>query len=217
MNAARRNPVETYNIGDMVKYYAPPSAAARVSAGRKDKHLYRWRGPARVIRRLSPSGYLLEEVETQRQVSRTSINIRPYYARDGIPGLPTVDDDDFEAGELIACVDDEYAKLYGLARILSVTTENINVHYYGTTNEDLAKARFLPVSISGGGYILGDKRGKRARDSTGTIALADAADLIKMRHVKLRAAGRLTAASLKSLRRLRGFRHIYLERAGSAK
>ena len=207
----------TFEEGDRVKYYAPPSAQQATKAGRKQKHMYVWRGPAVVKKKISGSAYLLEDERSKQLVSRTAVNLRPYKATGGLPQREPAEEADFENGEIIALLDGDDLRQYDVVRIINDDDPDcLTVRYYGTTNPNLKTARFEVASVvelgkCRGDIVLGDARGKKAASMTGEIARADLDDLVVARHVKLRTTGQLTAQSHKMLAKLRE-KHVALQR-----
>ncbi len=75
-------------------------------------------------------------------------------------------------GTIVAAKDDEKDDAWHLAKVLGLEEEGLAVHYYGTTQPKLPKARFRPVHIetSTGRSILGGlKGGERGTPWAGTM------------------------------------------------
>ena len=67
----------TFARGDLVSIYFPSRGTGE---DWKTKHQARWRGPMRVMKKLSTSAYELCEVGTQRVFRRSVVNINRYKA-----------------------------------------------------------------------------------------------------------------------------------------
>ena len=70
----------SFNIGDKVKIYVPPTQAQLIMTGRKAKHVAAWRGPCTTTAKLSPTAYSMSEDISNREFERTIVNIRPFRA-----------------------------------------------------------------------------------------------------------------------------------------
>jgi hypothetical protein len=121
--------------------------------------------------------YALKDNVTGRLYSRAVDNINPYIApvkargskkkKSGSPILgPPVDptpaaNEQPVVGTIVAVKDDEKDNAWHLAKVLSLKEEGFAVHYYGTTQAKVAKAKFRPVHIetSSGRSILGGLKG----------------------------------------------------------
>jgi hypothetical protein len=68
----------SFNIGDKVKIYVPPTAKQMDKTGRKAKHIIAWRGPCTVTQVLPTTTYEMTEDSSHRTFQRSLVNIRPY-------------------------------------------------------------------------------------------------------------------------------------------
>ena len=68
---------KTLKVGDLVKIFplAEPSALEAEHKGQKAKHCMWYRGPARVMKRLSDTTYTVELCSNKRQYDRSIINV----------------------------------------------------------------------------------------------------------------------------------------------
>ncbi len=131
----------------MVKARFPPTKAEMDATGRRSNHMSTWRGPCRIITRLSLTTYKLVQMDTNREFERSISNLLPWRAqsRKKARNAHYVDQTStlFTVDELIA-VRDEPGSWFFLARVSAVTTSSIVVHYYGTRSNNLQLAIFYP-------------------------------------------------------------------------
>ena len=80
----------SYSVDQRVKVYAPPTHEQMLASGRRAKHLLAWRGPCRVIEKLSETTYAVREESTNRRFERAVVNILPCRASEA-PTPPTYD------------------------------------------------------------------------------------------------------------------------------
>ena len=116
-----------------------------LASGRRAKHLLAWRGPCEVIEKLSTTTFAMEECSTRRRFERALVNILPYKATSA-PLPPSFDpaySTPLIVDEFIAIRDEPDGPFY-IAKVKTVTDTTISVHYYGSTNPDVSKAKFLP-------------------------------------------------------------------------
>jgi hypothetical protein len=135
----------TFEIGDRVKVYVPPTHEQMLATGRRAKHLLAWRGPCEVIEKLSTTTFAMQECSTRRRFERALVNILPYKATSA-PLPPSFDpaySTPLIVDEFIAVRDEPDGPFY-IAKVKTVTDTTISVHYYGSTNPDVSKAKFLP-------------------------------------------------------------------------
>jgi hypothetical protein len=117
-----------------------------LASGRRAKHLLAWRGPCRVIKKLSETTHAVREESTNRRFERAVVNILPYRASEA-PTLPTYDpfySAPFATDELVAARDEVDGPFY-LARTISIAATSVTVHYFGCRNPDISRAKFLPA------------------------------------------------------------------------
>jgi hypothetical protein len=135
----------TFEIGQRVKVYVPPTHEQMLSSGRRAKHLLAWRGPCEVIEKLSTTTFAMRELSTRRRFERAVVNILPYRA--STAALPPTYDPfysaPFLADEYIAVRDEPEGPFY-LAKTVDILATTISVHYFGCTNPDISRAKFLP-------------------------------------------------------------------------
>jgi hypothetical protein len=78
----------SFQLGQRVKMYMPPTHAQLERTGRRAKHIVAWRGPCRITQILSPAAYQMQEECLNRLFERTLVNIRPYLASRTPPTAP---------------------------------------------------------------------------------------------------------------------------------
>ncbi len=149
-----RGGVHRFKVGDQVVFYIPPSAEEAKRAGRKQKHLPHYRGPATITEILSPSTYAMSY--GGRRYRRSISELRRYRANTGATDiLATIEQEslaqDVKKGDMIAFSesDDPSDKLYHIAEILEVDMDdqNVKVWQYATSHRDLSKAKFKKLRI----------------------------------------------------------------------
>jgi transposase InsO family protein len=190
----------TFNIGDTVKIYMPPTHAQMLKTGRRAKHIIAWRGPCTISRVLSRSAYEMTENCSGRTFARTLCNIRPYMASRAAP--PPHHDllslDPIIPNTVLAIRDsnDPNAR-FRLATALTLTETTLSVHYLGTTEPRLTHARFLPIWTQADDTItLQITRPSRHHSPwTGDIATEDIPDLLIASRLYLTATNKLRARS----------------------
>jgi hypothetical protein len=138
----------TFVIDGLVKARFPPTHAELLAAGRRSNHISSWRGPCRIVERLSTTSYSLMQLDTRRTYERMVGNLLPWKAQsvrrnkkaryDPAISVP------FATGEFIA-IRDEPGGWFFLAKITTGGETFIIVHYFGTRSDDLTKAKFYPT------------------------------------------------------------------------
>ncbi len=125
----------TFAIGDMVKARFPPTQAELLASGRKSNHVSSWRGPCRVVDRLSATSYAIIQLDTTRRYERMIGNLLPWKATSARKNKSAVFDPTasapFRPNEFIAIRDEPRSYFY-LAKIIRVGETTFIVHYYGT-------------------------------------------------------------------------------------
>ena len=137
----------TFAIGDMVKARFPPTQAELLATGRKSNHVSSWRGPCRVVDRLSATAYAIVQLDTTRRYERMIGNLLPWKATSARKNKSATFDPTASAPFLInefVAIRDEPKSWFFLAKIIWVGETTFIVHYYGTKSNELAKAKFYP-------------------------------------------------------------------------
>jgi hypothetical protein len=136
----------TFVVGDKVKIHVPPTHKQLLATGRRAKHIVAWRGPCTITVVLSRASYEMTEDCSDRVFQRTLVNTRPCRAtRDAPPPHHDLfSNEPLAIGHLIALTDEPEGR-FRLAKVMRVDEATATIHYYGTTNPDLARATFRPV------------------------------------------------------------------------
>jgi hypothetical protein len=136
-----------FAVGDLVKVRFPLTKAELDTTGRRLSHVSSWRGPCKIVDRLSTTTYRVMQQDNLREYERAIGNLLPWKAvtprkvKNAEYAIAT--STPFTVGEFVA-VRDEPASWFYLAKVTSVTPASIIVHYYGCRSLDLQKAKFLP-------------------------------------------------------------------------
>jgi transposase InsO family protein len=120
----------TYEIGQRVKVYVPPTHEQMLATGRRAKHLLAWRGPCEVIDQLSTTTFAMREISTRRRFERALVNILPYKATTA-PQPPSFDpfySAALNTGEFVAARGEPEGPFY-IAKVTAVTNRRC---HYGT-------------------------------------------------------------------------------------
>jgi hypothetical protein len=193
-----------FSVGDKVKIYMPPTHAQMQHTGRKAKHIIAWRGPCTISRVISQAAYEMLEDCSGRLFARTLCNIRPYSASRAAPPPhhDLLSQDPILPDTILALRDSDDANArFRLATVLSLTETTLSVHYLGTTEPRLTRARFLPIWTQADDTItLQVSRPSRHHAPwTGDIDTADVPDLLVASRIYLTATHKLRARSRKDL------------------
>jgi hypothetical protein len=134
------------SVDQRVKVYVPPTHEQMLASGRRAKHLLAWRGPCRVIEKLSETTHAVREESTNRRFERAVVNILPCRASEA-PTPPTYGpfySAPFVTDELVAARDEVDGPFY-LARTISIAATSITVHYLGCRTPGISRAKFVPA------------------------------------------------------------------------
>ncbi len=136
-----------FAVDDKVKVRFPPTKVELDATGRRLNHVSSWRGPCKILDRLSTTTYRVVQLDNLREYERAVSNLLPWTAttprRARNADFDPVTSTPFSVGEFLA-VRDEPAGWFYLARVTTVTLAAIIVHYYGCRSDGLRKAKFLP-------------------------------------------------------------------------
>jgi hypothetical protein len=205
----------TFQLGQRVKIYMPPTHAQLERTGRRAKHIVAWRGPCRITQLLSPTAYQMQEECSNRFFERTLVNIRPYIATRAPPPPhhDMLSSSPLDPGTLVAIRrTSDPTSPFDLARITTTTETHVHLAYLGTTNHNLRNAVFKLVWIdpADNKTLLKDTRpARRHQPVTGDIPTEDIPDLLVATHLALTNTGRLTAPSYHILHHLSDQLSVY--------
>ena len=197
----------SFNVGDKVKIYVPPTAKQMDKTGRKAKHIIAWRGPCTITQALSPTTYEMIDDSSHRTFQRSLVNIRPYRASQPAPPphhdlLSLVN---ITPGSIVAIKESDQDPRFRLATVLALTETNLSIHYLGTQQPDITRARFLSVWTHPNGTVaLRPRRPTRQHTAyTGDILSDDLPDLLLATGLSLSSTHTLRAHSRQALHHLR--------------
>jgi hypothetical protein len=204
----------TFVIGDMVKARFPPTQVELLATGRRSNHVSSWRGPCRVVDRLSATSYAIVQLDTTRRYERMIGNLLPWHATsvrknksatfDPIASAP------FQPNEFIA-IRDEPKSYFFVAKILTVNETSFVVHYYGTKSNELTKAKFFPSwhYESQDHITLAVSQPRGQVKYSGIIQLDSVQHLLVARNLKLTVMSILTSKSRRQLMPIRDELFLY--------
>lgn len=201
----------TFELGDRVKIYVPPTAKDIERTGRPGKHIVSWRGPCTINEKISATAYGMTEDRTGRQFKRTLINIRKYHATEDAPVQHTdpLGDSQLAPGQLIA-IRDRPDDMFRIAKVLAYTEHTIRVHYYGTTTRTLSRATFKPVWTRGTTQIKLQPTQPRGYTAwTGTLDSATLPECIVSSTVTITQSHKLGKRSLTALHHARDDYYVH--------
>jgi hypothetical protein len=194
----------TFIIGSKVKARFPPTKAEMDATGRRSNHISSWRGPCRILDRLSATTYRLIHLDTNREFERSIVNLLPWRAESRKKARNAQYDENistpFAVNEFIA-IRDEPGSWFFIAKVTSVTTSAIIVHYYGTRSANLQLATFYPGwHLSTQNHIqLSFTEPAHHIRYTGVIDLDSINSLLVARQLSLTSVSRLSSKSRRLL------------------
>jgi hypothetical protein len=189
----------------MVKARFPPTQAELLA--RRSNHVSVWRGPCRVIDRLSSTTYRLVHVlSIPNANSKDPLltcclgKLKAAKRRETVNTMKPSVRAPFAVNEFIA-VRDEPSSWFFLAKVTTVKPKFIIVHYYGTRSANLHLATFsVGWHLSHSDHItLSDSQPPRHLRYSGVLQLDSLSTLLVARHLTLTSASRLTSKSRRLL------------------
>ncbi len=213
----RKGPKRTYEVGDEVTFYLPPSEKDALSMGRKPKHLLQYRGPAFVVDKLSATTYRIEY--EGRKYNRCFSELRPYKS-DRLPlDLPIATQVDMQERKLIvgnfvalcdsANPEDDHFHLCKIIEIEDYTAVLLN---YATFTANIRTARFSIMYQERHSARYTTERPRlnaRSQEVIDKVDLDEADDFIDHYNIRMTSKMRITAKSIRQLRKL-GLKHHVL-------
>ena len=138
-------------VGDCVKNYVPPSHAEAVRRRRKAKHICQWRGPLKIIEKVSGTTFkLASHYNPSKTFKRHLMNVRRWLGP--LPDPSTASDDimmpltsDIEEGQFVFARDSATSKMLYLCRVASVDDIGVEIHAWGTTSKNHLTSAYRPV------------------------------------------------------------------------
>ena len=156
-------------VGDKVVFFIPPTAEEAELAKRKAKHMPRYRGPATIVKVMTPTTFELKH--NNRTYQRCLSELRRYRAA----GQPLIDvgvapdtATSFEVGAYIAYRDnddpnDDSSSMFHVGKVINVADGQAQVHCHATTGKSLARAKWAPLyQQDDGTYTLAKGRRREA-------------------------------------------------------
>ena len=202
-------------LGDLVKIFIPPTANEATRRGRKVKHCFWYRGPAKVVKILSQTTFTVQMCRDKRLYDRSISNISPWgkpnpkdrnmtlESTPPRPNGPTIEASPastnvYDKGDLIAVKDDASEDTYWLADVTRVRGDDLTLAYYGTNGRALRTARFRPMLTTTKNELT-FKKAKGTKRWTGVMPVHTLPGCVMGRKLKLTNGGTLSSASIQVL------------------
>jgi transposase InsO family protein len=137
---------QSFKVGDRVKFYIPPTGAAKLrKSNRKSKHILQYRGPAVITKVRTPTTYDLDY--KGKQYSRATAELRPYKGTQA----PTVvfpenslQDKRLKKGQFVAYLEMQEDTHFHIGKVRS-TGDSVTIQAYATTSPNLKHAQWKPL------------------------------------------------------------------------
>ena len=202
----------TYKLGDLVKIYIPPTAREAERRGRKAKHCFWYRGPAKIVKILSPTTYTVQMCKDGRLYDRAIMNVSswgttaPEYVhlqsnansppQSAAPTVATApaSTNVYKNGDVIAIKDDATEDTYWLADVTRVKGNGLELAYYGTPTNNLKTARFRPIYVTKANELTFTNKQSTSR-WRGHMSAHGLPGCVVARNLKLTQRGELTTQS----------------------
>ena len=212
----RKGSNRTYQVGDEVSLFIPPSEQEAKVMGRKIKHMLLYRGPAIVTEVLSRSTYRLE-YEGQTYY-RCFGELRPYKSSKIPVDLPIANDvnmqvNQVKVGNYVTLCDTSHEDdvYFHLCQVIAIEDNNAILVNYATWTKNLKNATFSIMYQDNKSRYTTERPKKNPQESEviDKVPLAEADDYIDHYDVKMTTTMKITAKSQKQLRKL-GLKHHVL-------
>jgi hypothetical protein len=204
-----------FQLGDIVKIFIPPTAKEAARRGRKAKHCFWYRGPAKIVRVLSRTTFTVQMCKDKRLYDRSIVNISrwgpadPKDLKPKLPHQPTkqtgptaevapASTDVYDKGDIIAVKDAATDDTYWLADVTRVRGDDLTLAYYGTTGRKLQTATFRPMLATKKDELT-FKKEKGAKRWTGLMPVHSLPGCVMGRKLKLTKGGKLSKPSFQVL------------------
>ena len=215
----RKGVKKTYEVGDEVVFYLPPTEQEAESMERKPKHLLQYKGPAFIIAKLSNTTYQIEF--EGRKYNRCFSELRPYKS-DKLPiDLPMANHRDMQERKLIVgnyvalCdSDDPEDNYFHLCKVVEIEDDTAVLLNYATFGKKLATARFsiMYQEQQSSRYTTDKPRlNSRSQEVIDRVALSEADGYIDHYDLKMTPKMRIKARCIKQLQKL-GLKHYILDK-----
>ena len=167
-SANKRGNKHAFKKGDTVSFFIPPTADQAQRAGRKAKHIAHFKGPAVVIKVLSPTTYAIKH--NGKTYGRCASELRAYKGK-GKPALITPEDDDvheFRLGDFVALCDtddpnDPTYNRFHVGKVINIADDQAHILNYATNDSHVARAGWQVLYQQDDGVYTTAKPAKHAR------------------------------------------------------
>ncbi len=131
-----------------MKVRFPPTKAELDATGRRLNHVSSWRGPCKIVDRLSTTTYRVLQQDNLQKYERAVSNLLPWKAvtprKAKNAQFDIATSTPFAVGEFVAVCNEAASWCY-LAKVTTVTKDIVIVHYYGCREDNLKRAKFYPA------------------------------------------------------------------------
>ena len=152
----------TYQVGDRVTFYLPPSQDQAQKLGKYPKHLLQYAGPGELVQALSNNGTAWKIRWNGRTYHRNVMHMIPYRPDTVVQEEQRfIQDNSVTVGSYVAVMDDSEDDHYHIAQVIEMTDDLTTLHYMGTGSKTLRSAVWKPMyhnAITGVGYKYFDQR-----------------------------------------------------------
>ena len=218
-NAAllRKGVKRTFDIGDEVAFFIPPTEEEAAAMGRKPKHLLQYKGPAFVIEKPSNTTYRIEF--EGRRYNRCFSELRPYKS-DKLPlDLPMANHADMQVQKLIVgnyvalCdSDDPEDEYFHLCKVIEIEDDTAILLNYATFSSNMVTAKFSIMYQERQSLRYTTEKPRinaRSQEVVDRISLAEADDYIDHYNIQMTLRMRIKARCVRQLENL-GLKHHVL-------
>ena len=152
----------SYEIGDRVTFFLPPSQEQAQRLGKHPKHLLQYAGPGELVQQLSPNGTAWKMRWNGRTYNRNVMHMTPYTPDTVVQEEQRfIQDNSVTVGSYVAVLDDTDDDNYHIAQVIEMTDDLTTLHYMGTGSKNLRSAVWKYMyhdAIKGVGYKYYDQR-----------------------------------------------------------
>ena len=144
----------TFELGDKVKTFIPPTANETHRRSRKAKNCFWYRGPGVIVkvsrqRRIRPNRKRVAMRTNEPGNAHMAANANTPPPRKSLTISTAPASTKVPSGDVIAIKDDATDNTYWLADVTCVKGDGLSLAYYGTNGHNLRTARFQPLSGTG--------------------------------------------------------------------
>merc|ERR1712078_95547 len=152
----------TYQVGDRVTFYLPPSQDQAQRLGKHPKHMIQYAGPGELIQPLSNNGTAWKIRLNGRTYKRNVMHMIPYRPDTVVQEEQRLmQDNSVTVNSYVAVLDDTEDDHYHIAQVVEMTDDLTTLHYMGTGSKNLRSAVWKYMyhdAITGIGYKYYDQR-----------------------------------------------------------